>query len=90
MIFKALKYWAIQLCGVVLLGFAAGPTLAVIHTISNSNFTALFVFNGDPVPSGSADDVFGSFDDSMLCDSVSCTLSGSMTLASNTPFVQCC
>jgi hypothetical protein len=84
MIFNTIKSLTIKLCAVALLGLASGVTLATVHTISNSNFTILDP-SGFPLPEP-ANDVFGSFDDSMLCDSVSCTLSGSMTLASNTPF----
>ena len=83
MIYKTIKSHTIQLCAFVLLASVSGFTIATEHTISNSNFTFLD-------PGGffidEATDVFGTFDDSMLCDSESCTLSGSMTLASNTPF----
>ena len=80
---NSIKSHIIMLCVVLLLGLASGPALAVIHTITNSNFTFLDP-NGFPV--GSADDVFGTFDDSRLCSDVTCTRTGSMTLESNTPF----
>jgi hypothetical protein len=55
--------------------------LAGVHDISSSNFTVL-LWPTVPVPEP-ANDVSGTFDDSMLCDTVSCTLSGGMVLESN-------
>ena len=55
---------------------------ATTHTISNSNFTMLT--NAGAVVGG-ATDVSGTFDDSKICSSISCTQI-SMTLASNQPF----
>jgi hypothetical protein len=77
------KSHIIMLCAVSLLGLTSGPAVAVIHSITNSNFTFL-----DPGGAlvGSADDVFGTFDDSQLCSDVTCMRTGSMTLASNTTF----
>ena len=69
---------------VLFLGLTPGSASAVVHIISNSNFTMLQ--GNQPLPDP-AFDVLGTFDDSMLCDSVSCTLSGSMTLTSNTFFL---
>jgi len=83
MIFKTINSYIIKLSVVVLLGVTSGSTLATVHIISDSNFTVL-----DPYGAYVDDDtdVYGSLDDSMLCNSVTCTLSGSMTLASNTPW----
>jgi len=55
---------------------------ATTHTISNSNFTMLTISGGVV---GGATDVSGTFDDSKICSSISCTQI-SMTLASNQPF----
>ena len=82
--FRAIKNHTIKFCFVALLSLVSGSTLATVHIISNSNFTILDP-SGIPLPEP-AFDVSGSFDDSMLCDDVSCTLVGSMTLESNTPF----
>ncbi|TNG03364.1 MAG: hypothetical protein EP297_00395 [Gammaproteobacteria bacterium] len=67
----------------ILLCSFASNSFAVIHVISNSNFTML-----DPVGIWipSSDDVYGTFDDAKLCSDVACTLVDGMTLASNTPF----
>jgi uncharacterized protein YaiE (UPF0345 family) len=83
MTFIAIKYRAIKLCAILAFGLISGPTLAAVHTISNSNFTVL-----DPTgaPVAIEYDVYGTFDDSMLCDDVTCTLFDGMTLASDTPF----
>lgn len=83
MILKTIKSHTIKLCAAALLGLASGTSLATVHIIDDSNFTILDP-GGFPIPDP-AYDVFGSFDDSMLCDDVSCTLSDGMTLASNTP-----
>jgi hypothetical protein len=56
---------------------------AEIHDISSSNLTILDPF-GNMVSEG-ATDVFGIFDDSKICTSVSCNQIG-MTLATNQPF----
>ena len=56
---------------------------AEIHDISSSNLTILDPF-GNLVTEG-ATDVFGTFDDSKICTSVSCNQIG-MTLATNQPF----
>ena len=55
---------------------------ATMHTISNSNFTMLTNAGGVV---GGATDVSGTFDDSKICSSISCTQI-SMTLASKQPF----
>ncbi|MGB5260826.1 MAG: Ig-like domain-containing protein [Gammaproteobacteria bacterium] len=75
------KRQAISLACASLLGI--GNATAAIHTISASNFSML-----DPLGSlvGGSIDVTGSFDDSMICTDVSCTMVNGMTLSSNQTF----
>ena len=64
--------------------FATAPVFAVNHTITGSNFS-MYDPGGELVATDGANDVTGNFDDSLICNAVSCT-DISMTLSSNTPF----
>ncbi|TNG02013.1 MAG: hypothetical protein EP297_01640 [Gammaproteobacteria bacterium] len=57
---------------------------ATIHDISSSNLTVLDPFGG--LVNGGATDVYGTYDDSKICSSVSCSQIG-MTLATNQEFL---
>ena len=76
------KRTAIGLIAVFALGSV--PAFAVNHTIAGSNFS-MYTLTGDLVATDGANDVAGAFDDSLICNAVSCT-DISMTLSSATPF----
>lgn len=74
-------YRTICLACASLLGI--GNAAAAVHTISASNFTMV-----DPVGTivGGSTDVAGTFDDSMICTDVACTLVNGMTVTSSQNF----
>lgn len=89
MLLNTIKSHTITICAFLLLGLFSGSTLAVVHIIENSHFTMLAPDPNAPgwiITPEPANDVLGTFDDSMICDDIACTLTGSMTLATNTPF----
>jgi hypothetical protein len=78
---KSSRYLRLTLA--LLMALAQGVVNATTRSITGSNFTILDATGS--LVGGGATDVNGSFDDTKICTSVSCT-EFAMTLASNQPF----